>query len=122
MPPGTGNPRRIPAGLLLACAPGWNGRRFSFYPGLRTPQLPTAHARAETGQRALARVLRLRPKPNLQQRLPLETHAPSHRTQSPVASITTAGTCQQRSQSASASTSRRVVPNVLVSAARQDGS
>ena len=52
--------------------PGWNGRRFSFYPGLRTPQLPAAHARAETGQRALARVLRLRPKPNLQQRLPLE--------------------------------------------------
>jgi len=43
--------------------PGWNGQRFGFYPGLRTPKLPAAHARAETGQRALARVLRLRPKP-----------------------------------------------------------
>ena len=52
--------------------PGWNGQRFGFYPGLRTPRLPAAHARAETGQRALTRVLRLRPKPDLQQRLPLE--------------------------------------------------
>ena len=43
--------------------PRWNGQRFGFYPGLRTPQLPAAHARAEKGQRALARVLRLRPKP-----------------------------------------------------------
>ena len=36
--------------------------------------------------------------------------------------MTTAGTCQQRSQSASASTSRLVVPNSRVSAARRDGS
>jgi hypothetical protein len=36
--------------------------------------------------------------------------------------MTTAGTCQQRSQSASASTSRRVVPNIRVFDARRDGS
>ena len=39
-----------------------------------------------------------------------------------MASITTAGTCQQRSQSASASTSRLVVPKLRVSAARRAGS
>ena len=37
-------------------------------------------------------------------------------------SITTAGTCQQRSQSASASTSFLVVPKLRVSAARRAGS
>jgi hypothetical protein len=36
------------------------------------PQLLAAHAKAETGQRALAQVIRLRPQPDLQQRLPLE--------------------------------------------------
>ena len=39
-----------------------------------------------------------------------------------VASIITAGTCQLRSQSASASTSRLVVPKLRVSAARRAGS
>ncbi len=39
-----------------------------------------------------------------------------------VASITTAGACQHRSQSASASTSRFVVPKLRVSAARRAGS
>ena len=38
-----------------------------------------------------------------------------------MASITTAGTCQHRSQSASASTSRFVVPNSRVSCARRAG-
>ncbi len=38
-----------------------------------------------------------------------------------MASITTAGTCQDRSQSASASTSRLVVPKLRVSAARRTG-
>ncbi len=38
-----------------------------------------------------------------------------------MASITTAGTCQDRSQSASARTSRFVVPNSRVSCARRDG-
>ncbi len=38
-----------PSGLPLACAPGWNGTRFGFFPELRTPQLPTTHVRAGTG-------------------------------------------------------------------------
>ena len=57
-------------------APGWDRGRFGFFPGLRTPQLPAAHARAETGQRALARILRLRHQPHLHQRLPLELMHP----------------------------------------------
>lgn len=36
---------------------GWNGNRFGFYPGLRTPWLPTAHARAGTVPRTLDRVM-----------------------------------------------------------------
>ena len=56
--------------------PGWDKGRFGFFPGLRTPQLPAAHAEAETGQRALAQVLRSRPQPDLQQRLPLELMHP----------------------------------------------
>ena len=36
-----------------------------FYPGLRTPRLPTTHAEAETGHRALTRVLHLRHQSNL---------------------------------------------------------
>ena len=37
-----------PSGLPLACAPGWNGTRFGFFPELRTPQLPATHVRAGT--------------------------------------------------------------------------
>jgi hypothetical protein len=38
-----------PSGLPLACAPGWNGTRFGFFPELRTPQLPATHVRVGTG-------------------------------------------------------------------------
>jgi hypothetical protein len=38
-------------------AAGWNGSRFGFYPGLRTPRLPTTHARAGTAPRTLDRVM-----------------------------------------------------------------
>jgi len=38
-----------PSGLPLACAPGWNGTRFGFFPELRTPQLPATHVKAGTG-------------------------------------------------------------------------
>ena len=38
-----------PSGLPLACAPGWNGTRFGFFPELRTPRLPATHVRAGTG-------------------------------------------------------------------------
>src|SRR5215831_18045330 len=71
--PGT---RRFPPVFSSPAAPGWNKSSFGFYPGLRTPQLPAAHARAETGQRALARVLHPRHQPGLQQRLPLELMHP----------------------------------------------
>jgi hypothetical protein len=37
------------SGLPLACAPGWNGTRFGFFPELHTPQLPATHVRAGTG-------------------------------------------------------------------------
>ncbi len=76
MPPSSREAPLLPAGLLLACAPGWDKGRFGFFPGLRTPQLPATHARAETGHRALTRVLHLRHQPNLQQRLPLELMHP----------------------------------------------
>ena len=36
-----------PSGLPQPVAPGWNGSPWAF-PGLRTPQLPAAHARAGT--------------------------------------------------------------------------
>jgi len=71
--PGT---RRFPPVFSSPAAPGWNKSSFGFYPGLRTPQLPAAHARAETGQRALARVTRPRHQPDLQRRLPLELMHP----------------------------------------------
>ena len=45
---------------------GWNGSRFGFDPGLRTPRSPAEHAEAETGHRALARELHLRHQSNLQ--------------------------------------------------------
>jgi hypothetical protein len=61
--PGT---RRFPPVFSSPAAPGWNTGRFGFYPGLRTPQLPAAHAEAETGHHALARVLHPRHQPNLQ--------------------------------------------------------
>jgi hypothetical protein len=48
---------RLPPIFSSPAAPGWNTDRFGFDPGLRTPQLPATHAEAETGHRALARVL-----------------------------------------------------------------
>jgi len=57
-------------------APGWNRSGFGFYPGLRTPQLPAAHARAETGHRALARVPHPRHQPGLHRCLPLDLMHP----------------------------------------------
>jgi hypothetical protein len=41
----------------LPAAAGWNGSRFGFYPGLRTPRLPTTHARTGTVPRTLDRVM-----------------------------------------------------------------
>jgi hypothetical protein len=64
--PGPGSRRRFPPVFSSPATPGWNEDRFGFYPGLRTPRLPTTHAEAETGHRALARVLHLRHQPNLQ--------------------------------------------------------
>jgi len=64
--------RRFPPVFSSPAPPGWDRDRFGFYPGLRTPQSPATHARAETGRRALARVTRLRHQPHLQRRLPLE--------------------------------------------------
>ena len=74
--PGAGRPSSLPPVFSSPAAPGWNNGRFGFYPGLRTPQLPATHAKAETGHRALARVLRHRPQPGLQRRLPLELMHP----------------------------------------------
>src|SRR6266516_1691780 len=73
--PGPGS-CRFPPVFSSPAAPGWDTGRFGFFPGLRTPQLPATHAEAETGQRALAQVLHLRPQPDLQQRLPLELMRP----------------------------------------------
>ena len=64
---------RFPPVFSSPAAPGWNESRFGFYPGLRTPQSPATHAEAETGHRALARVLHLRHQPNLQRCLPLHS-------------------------------------------------
>jgi hypothetical protein len=36
---------------------GWNSNGFGFYPGLRTPRLPAAHAKAGTVPRTLDRVM-----------------------------------------------------------------
>jgi len=79
--PRVGKPHGLPTGLLLARRPGWNEDGFGFYPRLRTPRLPTTHARAETGHRALTRVLHPRHQPNLQTGASRFTHAPSRRTQ-----------------------------------------
>ena len=68
--PGPGS-SRLPPVFSSPAAPGWDKGRFGFFPGLRTPQLPATHARAETGQCALTRVIRLRHQPGLQRRLPL---------------------------------------------------
>src|SRR6516225_2276751 len=69
--PEAGRPSGLPPVFSSPAPPGWNNGRFGFYLGLRTPQLPATHAKAETGHRALARVLRHRPQPGLQRRLPL---------------------------------------------------
>ena len=64
--PPTGRERhRFPPVFSSPAAPEWNEGRFGFYPGLRTPRLPTTHAEAETGHRALTRVLHLRHQSNL---------------------------------------------------------
>jgi hypothetical protein len=84
--PGPGSRRRFPPVFSSPATPGWNEDRFGFYPGLRTPRLPTTHAEAETGHRALARVLHLRHQPNLHGASHF-THAPSRRTKSLVASL-----------------------------------
>jgi hypothetical protein len=60
MPPRGREAAHLPPVFSSPAPPGWNGDRFGFYPGLRTPQLPAAHARAETGHRALTRVPRSR--------------------------------------------------------------
>ena len=44
---------------------GWNEDHLGLNPGLRTPRLPTTHAEADTGHRALTRVLHLRHQSNL---------------------------------------------------------
>src|SRR5262249_62354690 len=74
--PGPGTPTPPPPVFPSPAAPGWNNGRFGFYLGLRTPQLPATHAKAETGQRALARVLHRQPQPGLQRHLPLELMHP----------------------------------------------
>ena len=79
-PPRSREAHRFPPVFSSPAAPGWNGSRFGFYPGLRTPRLPATHAEAETGHRALARVLHLRHQPNLQHGASHFTHAPSRRT------------------------------------------
>ena len=56
--PGPGSLTIFPPVFSSPVAPGWNSSGFGFDPGLRTPRLPTTHAEAETGHRALARVLR----------------------------------------------------------------
>jgi hypothetical protein len=72
LPPGSREPHGFPPVFSSPAAPGWSTDRFGFDPGLRTPQLPATHAEAETGHRALARVLHPRPhKPNLPRCLPL---------------------------------------------------
>ena len=55
--PTTGKPHGFPPIFSSPADPGWNKDGFGFDPGLRTPQLPTTHAEAETGHQALARVL-----------------------------------------------------------------
>ena len=80
LPPQGRKRHRFPPVFSSPAAPEWNESRFGFYPGLRTPRLPTTHAEAETGHRALTRVLHLRHQSNLQTVPPTFTHAPSLRT------------------------------------------
>jgi hypothetical protein len=63
---GAGKRHRFPPVFSSPATTGWNGGRFGFDPGLRTPRSPAEHAGAETGLRALARVLHLRHQSNLQ--------------------------------------------------------
>jgi hypothetical protein len=49
--------RQLPAGLLLACAPRVERAALRLLPRAPHPAVTRSHARAETGQRALARVL-----------------------------------------------------------------
>jgi len=46
--PGAGKRAHFPPVFSWPAAPGWNGNRFGFDPGLRTPQSPAEHAEAET--------------------------------------------------------------------------
>jgi hypothetical protein len=71
MPPRSRKPHGFPPVFSSPAARGWNTDRFGFDPGLRTPQSPATHAEAETGHRALARVLHPRHQSNLQRCLPL---------------------------------------------------
>jgi hypothetical protein len=71
MPPRSREPHGLPPVFSSPAAPGWNTDRFGFDPRLRTPRSPATHARAETGHRALARVLHPRHQSNLLRCLPL---------------------------------------------------
>jgi hypothetical protein len=80
-PPGRiGKQQRFPPVFSSPAAPGWNRTRFGLHPGLRTLRLPAAHAEAETGHRALARVLHLRQSAEPPNGASHFTHAPSRRT------------------------------------------
>src|SRR4029077_9134571 len=59
-PPWSRKAKPLPPVFSSPATTGWNESRFGFDPGLRTPRLPAEHAGAETGHRALARVLHLR--------------------------------------------------------------
>jgi hypothetical protein len=69
--PGAGKPHGFPPVFSSPATPGWNRSRLGFDPELRTPQLPATHVEAETGHRALTRVLHLQHQPNLHRCLPL---------------------------------------------------
>ena len=47
--PGAGKRHRFPPVFSSPATTGWNGGRFGFDPGLRTPRSPAEHAGAETG-------------------------------------------------------------------------
>jgi hypothetical protein len=78
------------------------------FPKLRTPRLPATHVEAETGQHALARYYTLGIS---RTSIGASTypHAPSRRTQSLVASITTRITPSSPSRSASTRSDRVIV-------------
>ncbi len=81
--PKAGKHHGFPPVFSSPAAPGWNRGPLGFFPELRTPRLPATHVEAETGHRALARVLHLQHQLNLHRCLPLalmHPHvAPSHR-------------------------------------------